>query len=211
MSHTEADSVRSTAPLTQRRRVAQVLRNLAGEIASVDIADAELSAVAATLESVRERLASEPRLAREVSGLHRADRASRAGTEPAYDRDPVTGLSNPLAPPLRRLACDEGTLWQVEFGDAYEGHPGLVHGGFVAAILDHVLGVTSAVAGFAAMTGTLSTRFRRPTPTRTVLICRAAVKRVDGRKVFCSATLEANGVVVADADGVYFRLSPDHY
>ena len=212
METVEEDPVIPFVRLAERRRVAQALRDLASEIVSVDVGDDELGAVATALESLRDRLSRQPRLVREEAGLHRADFAGkRSGREPVYDRDPLTGLSNPLAPPLRRLECAEGTRWQVIFGDTYEGHPGFVHGGYVAAVLDHVLGVTASTAGFAAMTGTLTTRFRRPTPTRTTLACAGEVKRVDGRKVFCSAVLEGGGVVVAEADGVYFRLAPDHY
>jgi acyl-coenzyme A thioesterase PaaI-like protein len=99
----------------------------------------------------------------------------------------------------------------VTFGEAYEGHPGFVHGGYVAAIVDHVLGVTASSAGAAAMTGTLTTRYRRPTPVKTRLTCVGKVTRVEGRKVFCEATVEADGVLVADADGIYFRVDPNRY
>jgi acyl-coenzyme A thioesterase PaaI-like protein len=133
------------------------------------------------------------------------------GREPIYDRDPLVGLSNPLAPPLREVESEDARTWEVTFGDAYEGHPGLVHGGYVAAVIDHVLGVTASRAGSASMTGTLTTRYRRPTPIRTRLVCTGRVTRVDGRKVFCEAHLEAEGTVVADAEGLYFRIEPDRY
>lgn len=44
------------------------------------------------------------------------------------------------------------------FGDAYGGHPGFAHGGYVSAVLDHVLGVVASSSGVATMTGTLTTR-----------------------------------------------------
>ncbi len=202
----------SDAPLEERRRVARLLRELAREIVSADVEDAELAPVGDALVGLRDRLAGEPRLVRDDGGmLTTTDTGKRFGREPAYDRDPLIGLSNPLAPPLRRVEGGEEAEWEVEFGEAYEGHPGFVHGGYVAAVLDHVLGVAAAGGGVATMTGTLTTRYRRPTPTRTRLVCRGQRTHLEGRKVYCRATLEAGGEVVAEGEGIFLRVAPDRY
>ncbi len=204
------------SPLEGRRRAAAALRDLASQLVTVDIGDATLFEIGDELERLRDRLEREPRLKREVEGLHTGDHAAkRSGREPSYDRDPMIGLSNPLAPPLRRVAPDQederANRWEVVFGHPYEGHPGFAHGGYVAATIDHVLGVAASGTGVAAMTGTLSTRFRRPTPLHTRLVCSGTIDRVEGRKVFCSATLQADGVVVADGDGIFFQVDPNRY
>jgi hypothetical protein len=199
-------------PLEERRRVAQRLRDLAREITTADADDREFATVAEALGELRDQLAHYPRIEFQVGGLHTKDHAAkRSGREPAYDRDPLIGLSNPLAPPLVRSGGLDVNEWEVTFGDAYGGHPSLVHGGYVAAILDHVLGVAASSTGSAAMTGTLTTRFRKPTPLNTRLRCVGAVDRTEGRKVFCSAELSADGTTLADAHGVYFRVEPDRY
>ena len=209
---TEDSAAGHDVPLGQRRRVAQLLRDLAREVTTADLDDGEFASIGDALESARSHLSRQPRLVRKTAGLHEAGRATRrVGREPIYDRDPLVGLSNPLAPPLREVESEDARTWEVTFGDAYEGHPGLVHGGYVAAVIDHVLGVTASRAGSASMTGTLTTRYRRPTPIRTRLVCTGRVTRVDGRKVFCEAHLEAEGTVVADAEGLYFRIEPDRY
>jgi hypothetical protein len=46
-------------------------------------------------------------------------------------------------------------------------------------VLDHVLGVTSNTSGLATMTGTLTIRYRRPTPLGRRLLCRGKLDRVD--------------------------------
>lgn len=198
-------------PLAGRRRTAALIRDLTCEVVTADISDKEFVAIADQIEKLRHRLAQEPRLQRDVDGLHTADHAAkREGREPAYDRDPMIGLSNPLAPPLQRSAAIEGA-WEVVFGASYEGHPGLAHGGYVAAVIDHVLGVVASGTGVAAMTGTLTTRYRRPTPLHTTLVCQGTIDRIEGRKVFCNATLEADGVVIAEGDGIFFQVDPDRY
>lgn len=198
--------------LDQRRRTAQLLRELVREVVTADIDDAEFAPIADALEPLRDQLADRPRLERDVSGLHTKDHAGRhAGRQPIYDRDPLIGLSNPLSPPLARVGGRDSNEWEVVFGDAYGGHPGFVHGGYVSAVLDHVLGVAASRSGYAVMTGTLTTRYRRPTRLHSHLVCRGRLDSVVGRKVFCNAILEADGEVIAEADGVYIRVEPDRY
>lgn len=199
-------------PLEQRRRAAEQMRALLREITTAAADDEVFARIAEVLGSVCDELVSHPRIELGVDGLHTRDHAAvRSGREPAYDRDPLIGRSNPLAPPLARTAGPESNEWAVTFGDAYGGHPGLVHGGYVAAVLDHVLGVAASGSGVAAMTGTLTTRFLRPTPLNVRLRCSGTVDRIDGRKVFCSAALAANGTTVAEAEGIYLRVDPDRY
>jgi acyl-coenzyme A thioesterase PaaI-like protein len=148
----------------------------------------------------------------DVDGLHTKDYAGQyAGRTPLYDRDPLIGLSNPLAPPLTAVPGSKHSEWEVVFGEAYGGHPGFVHGGYVSAVLDHVLGVVSSTSGVATMTGTLTTRYRRPTPLGRRLICRGTLDRIERRKVLCSAVLEADDGVTAEAEGIYIRVDPDRY
>ncbi len=198
--------------MKNRRRLAQVLRDLAREVVGADVDDSEFAPIALAVEPWVARLAALPRLERDASGLHTAGHAGkRSGLEPAYDRDPLIGLSNPMAPPLVRLSMGETTEWEITFGDVFEGHPGLAHGGFVAAIIDHVLGVTSSSAGAAAMTGTLTVRYRRPTPLHKRLVCRGKTDRIEGRKVFCSSELLDGEELIAEGEGVYLRVDPDRY
>ncbi len=57
-----------------------------------------------------------------------------------------------------------GVIGHANFGVAYEGPPGYVHGGIIAAAFDEVLGMAQSLTGNPGMTGTLSIRYRRPDP-----------------------------------------------
>ena len=119
---------------------------------------------------------------------------------------PLIGLSNPVAPPLSmRVAGDhiEGT---VTFGSAYEGPPGHVHGGIVAAAFDEVLGMAQSMSGQSGMTGTLTVRYRKPTPLHRELTIRAKTDRREGRKVFASGTLHAGDQLCAEAEAVFVAV-----
>src|SRR5262249_41163861 len=54
---------------------------------------------------------------------------------------------SPLAPPLRIRWEPPRIVGEVTFGSAYEGPPGCVHGGFIAAPFDHVFSVMNVMLG----------------------------------------------------------------
>jgi len=95
---------------------------------------------------------------------------------------------------------------EAEFGWAYEGPPGHVHGGIVAAAFDEVLGVTQAVGEWAGMTGTLSVTYHRPTALHRLLVFEARVDRKEDRRVYASATLTADGEHLASAEAIFITV-----
>jgi acyl-coenzyme A thioesterase PaaI-like protein len=138
--------------------------------------------------------------------------SSGAGHEPAFfDWSPVLGLSNPLAPAVHLAVEGETVVATVRFGSAYEGPPGCVHGGFIAAAFDDVLGLTQSLSGQMGMTGTLEIRYRRPTPLYVELRFEGRLDHVGGRKVATSGRLYAGDVLTAEATGLFITVSPSHF
>jgi acyl-coenzyme A thioesterase PaaI-like protein len=130
---------------------------------------------------------------------------SEAGLMPrdfiAYS--PVSGRSNALAPPVQlRVVDGPGTNieGEVTFGPAYEGPPGHVHGGLLAAMFDEMLGFAQLAPGF---TATLTVNYRRPTPLNRKLDLAAGVVSVDGRKRIVRGTCSLDGVLTAEAEGLF--------
>lgn len=126
------------------------------------------------------------------------------------ERSGISGRSNPLAPPLQMsMDADGVTHGEAVYGMAYEGPTGCLHGGFVAAAFDELLGFAQTASGRAGYTGTLTIRMRRPTPLKEQIRYEARVDRVEGRKIFCTATswhgdtllCEADIVMISPADG----------
>jgi acyl-coenzyme A thioesterase PaaI-like protein len=138
--------------------------------------------------------------------------ASGLGHDRAFfDWSPLFGRSNPLAPPID-VSMEGGTVvGKATFGVAYEGPPGCVHGGFIAASFDEVLGLTQSLSGTMGMTGTLTVRYRRPTPLYTELRFEGRLDSVSGRKVLTTATLQANGDLTAEASGLFITISPEKF
>jgi acyl-coenzyme A thioesterase PaaI-like protein len=124
--------------------------------------------------------------------------------------NPVAGPANPLSPPLIvRLAGDGTIISEITMRPIHEGPPGGVHGGFVAALLDQLLGTANIVYGVGAMTAELTIRYRKPTPIGVPLVLTARTDRIDGRKVFTTGQITANGVVTAEASGLFIRPTPE--
>jgi acyl-coenzyme A thioesterase PaaI-like protein len=117
---------------------------------------------------------------------------------------PVIGAANPIAPPLQvRVGEDSSVIGEVTMRPIHEGPPGVVHGGWVASLLDQLLGHANAAAGVGGFTAELTIRYRRPTPYDVPLLLRARTDRVDGRSVYASGEIVVDGHVSAEAKGLF--------
>jgi acyl-coenzyme A thioesterase PaaI-like protein len=131
-----------------------------------------------------------------------------------YPFSPVIGRCNPLAPPVELDIAEDtihGITTKVATGtvtltEAYTGPPwDNTHGGIVSAIFDELLGVAVMAAGRGGYTGRLTVNFRKPTPIRQRLDLRAWVDSADGRKITARGEIRADGVVTADAEGLFIE------
>ncbi|KAM6037935.1 acyl-coenzyme A thioesterase THEM4-like [Theristicus caerulescens] len=104
----------------------------------------------------------------------------------------------------RRLIC----LFQP--GPYLEGHPGLTHGGAIAAIIDGTLGTCALAVAGKVMTANLSIDYLAPVPLGAVLLVEGRAERLEGRKVFLSGHVRsADGDTLhARATGLFIRLDP---
>jgi acyl-coenzyme A thioesterase PaaI-like protein len=126
--------------------------------------------------------------------------------EGPFDLSPMLGRANPLAPPLRMTIDGVAVTGTATFGSAYEGPPGCVHGGYVAAAFDEVLGLAQMAGGQPGMTGRLTVNYRSPTPLQTELRFVGRVDRVEGRKTFCTGELHAGDRLCADAEALFVSV-----
>lgn len=140
--------------------------------------------------------------------LRRKGGLSTSGGEDGVlvERSGISGRSNPLAPPLYIDMSDPDiTRGHAVWTDAYEGPPHSLHGGFVAAAFDDLLGCAQMVSGFAGFTGTLSVRMIRPTPLNRRIDYEAGVRSVEGRKILCWGTARDGDETLAEAECLFVR------
>jgi hypothetical protein len=139
------------------------------------------------------------------TGLHLAGDDSSL-----FERSPLSGRSNALAAPLVLEFDGLLTSGHATYGDAYEGPPGLVHGGFVISAFDDLLGVAQAASGVAGLTGTLTVRLRGGTPLHRRIDYEAGVSSVSGRKVTAWGRSSLDGTVLAEAEGIFIEPRGGH-
>lgn len=179
-------------------RLAAALRGVIDHAVTADLPPADLAHAIAALEDLDARLAAHPR--RAPKGLKLPDvRDPHAG----FPVDPVVGLANPIAPPVRCEVRDGVVVGRAVYGTAHEGPPGYVHGGVIAAAFDQILGIAQLAGGYAAMTGTLTVRYRHPTPLHTEVRFEARATGAEGRKVFARATLHWEQTLCAEGEAVF--------
>jgi len=203
----DATTVPNPSVWQQKRRLADAMRRVISHMVLSDAPEAELSAAADALERYADRLASHPKLTRVMGHPE----AANAGNVAAFfDQSPLIGLANPLAPPITIERSGPLTAAATAtFGSAYEGPPGHVHGGFVAAAFDEVLGFVQSLGGNPGMTGRLITHYRRPTPLHVELRFEAELVREEGRKIFTEARVFAGNELTAEAEGLFVSIPRD--
>jgi acyl-coenzyme A thioesterase PaaI-like protein len=117
----------------------------------------------------------------------------------------VTGLRNPIAPPLIVAQEDDGGVFaDFHLGAAYEGPPGHVHGGVAALVLDHILGAAGSSPEKPRLTGTITLRYLRLTRLGE-LHAEAGIIRTDGVKTYTAGHLADDEGVTVEAEGVFIQ------
>jgi len=186
------------APLPQSVQLAPLLRRVAGLLLSLEDDD---PAAAKLIDDLRD---AEVALAARVP----PDAAPRLGEDAAADRRPYIdhgrdiGSFNPCFPEYTIAVDGRRATGTVTFPVAFEGPPGIVHGGVLATFFDCVVQHHNCDLGVAGRTTSLLVEYRRPTPLCTELsfavdremgelrITSRAQLSLDGETV-CTATVEA--------------------
>jgi uncharacterized protein (TIGR00369 family) len=127
---------------------------------------------------------------------------------------PVYGPGSPVAPPMvvEDFPAEGRCVGRVTVGKKHEGPPGLVHGGVVATLLDHVLARSARAAGHGGLTATLTITYRRPVHLGVPLVLTGELGSVDGRRATATARLVAEddpGTTLAEGEAVLIALRAD--
>jgi hypothetical protein len=203
------DTLEASGTWPAKRELAAALRELLDCVCATDASEAELQRAADEIRATAHHFASQPRMI-DPAGV--AEMAL-SGMATFHDRSPIVGLSNPMAPPLDVLPDPETARvhGRGTFGSAYEGAPGCLHGGYVAAAFDEVLGMACIFSGHPGMTGELTIRYRRPTPIKTELRFEGRFLRTEGRKIYTSGEVYAGDVLTAEATGLFIAISREKF
>lgn len=180
--------------------LADAVRRLMDAAVLTAAGDSERTLAAKEIEAITLRLEDaglrETFQTRDVESMRRGERPY----------SPVIGRANPIAPPMTvRMLDDTTVVGECILRQIHEGPPGAVHGGWVATLLDQLLGHATAAAGHPGYTGELTVRYRRPTPYDVPLTLRGRTDEVDGRRVHASAEIVVDDVVTAEARALFLK------
>lgn len=174
----------------------QAVRDLVDATIRTEVDDDTIRRVQADIEAATARLR-----ARQLEGPFGV-RVSSTGQSMAWGNAAV-GLRNAIAPPMLINHHQAGASWaDIDLGAAYEGPPGLVHGGVCAMLLDHILGETASYGRRTNLTGTIEVKYLRATPLGPLRI-EAHVDRDEGFKTFAVGQISDGGGVTVEARGVF--------
>jgi acyl-coenzyme A thioesterase PaaI-like protein len=192
--------------------LADEVRRLVGAVRTADAPPEVLAAAGALVAEAASLLDAHRWPGPYAQGSLRGDKGplDQPGVAPAefFPYSPVIGPRNPVAPPAVFEPQPDGAVTGWFHGaPQYNGPPGFVHGGVIAMVFDELLGVVGVVQGAGAMTGTLTIRYRRPTPIEQRVDLHAWLDRVEGRKVFIRGDMRVDGEVTAEAEGVFIRVA----
>ncbi|PYH89108.1 Thioesterase/thiol ester dehydrase-isomerase, partial [Aspergillus ellipticus CBS 707.79] len=105
----------------------------------------------------------------------------------------LAGPEKIVAPPL--VFCEDGGKSLVSIfylGPRLCGHPGIVHGGLLATLLDEAMGrcCFPALPNQVGVTANLSLDYRRPAMAGNYAVLRAETVKVEGRKAWVEGRIE---------------------
>jgi acyl-coenzyme A thioesterase PaaI-like protein len=105
----------------------------------------------------------------------------------------LAGPGRIVVPPITFMEAGGKSMTQIFYlGEELCGHPGFIHGGMLATLLDEGLArcCFAALPNKIAMTANLTVNYRRPSPANSYLVLRAHTTKVEGRKAWVDGRIE---------------------
>lgn len=192
-----------------KRKLSDATRLLIEKVMTCTTGTAELEKIAKIITAQADALSVDPQLYGRVAFEHAGDYGGMAPL--GYELNALDGKSNPIAAPIIVWIEGEKVLGKANMGWQYEGPPSCVHGGFIAALFDQFLGIGQKITKQPGFTGTLTTKYLKPTPLNTELRLEGWVDRIEGRKNFLVGEMWAGDVLTATCEGIFISVTADMY
>ncbi len=120
------------------------------------------------------------------------------------------GPANPNGLRLEFFVAEDGSVvCQPTVPEVFDGHPGYLHGGVIATLLDETMSKAVRAKGLTSMTRQMEVDFLRPVPSNEPVRMEGRVVRGEGRKHWAEARiLNAAGKELAKAQGLFVEVKP---
>lgn len=192
-----------TAAWAEKRRLATLLRELSTLCVTTDAPEASLKRASDAAREALDQLRPHPQRTYQ-QGFPECRNMDDLAV--FTDRATLVGGCNPVAPPMQLSLEGDTAVALVTFGPVFEGAPGFVHGGMVAAAFDHLLGYLQVRRSVASLTRSLTVHYKSPTPFQTELRMEGWLVRSEGRRHYLAARCLAGADVTAEAEALFVEL-----
>ncbi|KAI4914418.1 uncharacterized protein J4E92_009619 [Alternaria infectoria] len=126
----------------------------------------------------------------------------------------LLGPDKIAVPPIQFSTADGSEFVSLQYlGEALCGHPGIVHGGLLATLLDEGLArcCFPALPNKVGVTASLKIDYKAPCMAGQIVVLRAETTKVEGRKAWVKGRLmtlgseEKEGVVLTEAEALFIE------
>jgi len=204
---TQEDSSRAAEELSEE------IRAIIEALAVRELRREDLSEARQMARAIRRKLEAHPPRPRWYEAGGEVAPFSPGSREAYLQQSPVRGRLNAIAPPLmletrERSDGSRAIAGRARLGRRYEGPPHGVHGGWVAALFDELLGAAQRLAEQPGpgVTAILKVRYRQLTPVDEDLRLEAWIAEQRERRLVAKATCHAGDTLTADAEGIFMRV-----
>ena len=206
---TTPDSEQAAVYWRARQALAQSARELNRLLVSTNLTPTAAEDIGAQIDAINRSLRHLP----QIGGLLEMGQQPDRGSIDTIMGEMVAmaGRSHPCAP---ALAWEDGVhrvTGTVVFDQSFEGPPGAAHGGWVAGVLDHLMGMTHVRMGHPGMTGGLSVRYLRPTPLNETIELWASADPIDDKRTQVKAEMRFAEQLTASAEAVFYRVDSSRF
>lgn len=136
------------------------------------------------------------------AGRRAGVKANGGATADPRDEDLLSDY-NPMIPPLRLTVQGSEATGTVRVGPAFTGPPGRVHGGVLATIMDHAMGMLVSRAAQPSVTARLEMNYRGGAPIESELNVSVRISERAGRKTWVDAEIRFAGELCVSARGLF--------
>lgn len=125
--------------------------------------------------------------------------------------DTIIAWQSFYKPPPTSSSSQYGELLALfKLGSGVNGHIDTCHGGFLSVVLDELIGNVAEYErppGKSTMTAYLKVDYKRPVPTPSIVVSRAWLEKIEGRKIYGRGVIEdEEGNVCATGEALFLTV-----
>ena len=121
----------------------------------------------------------------------------------------VSGTENPEGMKIHPVVKNNMVQIKYTFEKRFEGGPGLVHGGILAAAIDDLMGYATVIHNHMCVTANLSVNYISPVPVEKEFELLAWVTKLDGKKVSAESIIKLDDKIHVESSALFIEIRED--